>query len=157
MVWKPHVTVAAVVCRDERYLVVKEHIDGNVVINQPAGHLEPEETLVQAVQREVLEETAWSFEPRFLIGIYLLRRPEPDITYLRFCFGGDCTKFHTERSLDDDIIETSWMTIRELHDSKSSMRSPLVLRCVEDLMAGHAHPLQMLNYWPEMFDMGETS
>lgn len=146
--WKPHVTVAAVVRRDDRYLVVKERVEGNIVINQPAGHLEPEESFVQAVKREVLEEAAWIFEPRFLIGIYLLPRPEPEITYLRFCFGGDCGEFHAGRALDDSIIEASWMTRDELQNNEARLRTPLVLLCVDDFLAGHAHPLEILTHCP---------
>ncbi len=146
MVWRPNVTVAAVVPHDDRYLTVREQVQGRIMLNQPAGHLEEGETLLEAVKREVLEETAWTFEPRFLIGVYLYR--QPDVTYLRFCFGGDCREFHANRALDDGIIEASWMTRDELQDNANSLRSPLVLHCVDDFLAGHAHPLEILNHWP---------
>lgn len=155
MVWKPHVTVAAVARDNDRFLVVKERVEGSIVINQPAGHLEPGESFVDAVQREVLEETAWAFEPRFLVGVYLLPRPESEITYLRFCFGGECTTFCAERSLDKDIIEALWMTRQELFDKENQMRSPLVLKCVDDLLAGHAYSLQLLSCWPTTVNSGK--
>lgn len=146
MVWKPNVTVAAVVRHDDRYLTVRERVEGRILLNQPAGHLEEGETLIEAVKREVLEETAWTFEPRFLIGVYLYR--QPDVTYLRFCFGGDCKEFHAGRALDEDIIEASWMTRDELQDNADSLRSPLVLHCVDDFLAGRAHPIEILSHWP---------
>ncbi|MCU0934906.1 MAG: NUDIX hydrolase [Gammaproteobacteria bacterium] len=144
MVWSPRVTVAAVVERDSRYLVVEEHVDDRLAINQPAGHLEEGEGLVEAVRREVLEETGWRFEPEALVGVYLYRRSHPSRTYLRFCFCGRVTMHDAGRPLDPAIVRASWLTRAELSARESEMRSPLVLRAIDDYLGGARFPLSLL-------------
>jgi ADP-ribose pyrophosphatase YjhB (NUDIX family) len=144
--WKPNVTVAAVAVRDNRYLLVEELNDGQAVFNQPAGHLEEKETLIDAVRREVLEETAWDFTPEALTGVYLYPNPHNGITYLRFCFYGQCTHLDKKRKLDKEIIRTVWMTRNEIMTNEKRLRTPLVLRSLDDYLAGKSYPLDMLNY-----------
>lgn len=147
MIWKPNVTVAAVVERDGRFLVVEEETDAGHAFNQPAGHLEEGESLVAAVAREVLEETAYHFKPTHLVGIYLWRTPVKDRTYLRFAFGGELRGFEAERKLDDGIIAARWLTLDELKATQARHRSPLVLGCFEDLLAGKSYPLDLLAHY----------
>jgi len=132
MTWSPSVTVAAVIRRHDRYLMVEERPDGQAVINQPAGHLEFGETLVQAVQREVLEETGHRFSPSGLVGIYQWTVPESDRTYLRFCFSGEVGEPEPGHALDPDISATHWMTVAQITGGELPTRSPLVLRCLHD-------------------------
>ena len=145
MIWKPSVTVAAVIERGGRFLFVEERIDGRLVLNQPAGHLDPGESLVAACRREVLEETAHDFEPRSLVGVYRWHYAAKDVTFLRFCFAGDAGTFHKDRKLDKEIVQLHWLTLEELKARKTDHRSPLVQKCVEDHLAGHAHPLALLS------------
>jgi 8-oxo-dGTP pyrophosphatase MutT (NUDIX family) len=142
-VWRPSVTVAAVIERDGRFLVVEEMIDGRKVINQPAGHLDPGESLVAACAREVLEETAHRFEPTGLVGVYRWHYAPKDVTFLRFCFRGNVLGLE-ERKLDKGIIRTLWLTPGEIKASAAA-RSPLVSRCVEDWLAGRNYPLDLLS------------
>ncbi len=148
MRWKTNVTVAAVVQRDGRFLLVEENIQGRRVFNQPAGHLEKNESLADAVRREVLEETAWEFQPEALIGTYLYPGPQAEITYLRFCFAGSCRRHHPERALDENIIQVHWLTRAELEAKREQLRSPVVLQCVEDFLLGHRYPLAILRPHP---------
>jgi len=137
----PEITVAAVTEQDGRFLVVEERIDRRRVINQPAGHVEPGETLLEAVVREVREETAWLFMAKELIGVYLWRRPDTGRTTKRFTFAGAVTDHRPEQALDDGIITTHWLTRAELKGREPELRSPLVLRCIEDYLAGRRQPL----------------
>jgi len=130
MIWKPNVTVAAVVERDGRFLLVEEGIAGQLLVNQPAGHLEPGESLLDAVRRETREETAWEFEPDALLGIYRWRTRDGETTYLRFAFCGTVGKHNPDLPLDDTIRRTIWMSPEEI--PKHGLRSPLVLRCIDD-------------------------
>ncbi|MBI2992752.1 MAG: NUDIX hydrolase [Gammaproteobacteria bacterium] len=148
MQWTPFVTVAAVAQRGDQFLVVEEHANGGVVYNQPAGHLERDETLVEAVRREVLEETGWDFEPQAVIGVYLFTSPQPDVSYLRVCFAGHCLQHHPERPLDTGIVSAPWMSRDQLAAAESRLRSPLVLRCIDDYLAGRNYPLSMLTHLP---------
>ena len=145
MQWKPNVTVAAITEQDGRYLLVEENADGHTVFNQPAGHLEENETLINAIKREVLEETAWIFHPQFLVGIYLYPNKFTDTTYLRFCFSGYCSKQDTSRQLDTNIIRCVWLTQEEIKNYQKKLRSPLVLRCLNDYLTGKKYPLNILN------------
>jgi 8-oxo-dGTP pyrophosphatase MutT (NUDIX family) len=136
MIWKPSVTVAAVVERDGRFLLVEERIDGRLVLNQPAGHLDPGESLIEACRREVLEETAHHFEPQALIGVYRWHYAKRDVTFLRFCFCGRVTGMDAGRKLDKGIVAAPWLTAAELEARKGAHRSPLVAKCVADFLAG---------------------
>ena len=144
MRWKPNVTVAAVIEVDERFLMIEEQTEAGVVINQPAGHLEKDESLLDAVKREVLEETAWEFEPESIVGIYLYPSSHNDITYLRMCFTGTCLQHHPEQALDEGIIAAHWMTLEELNQRTEALRSPLVSQCIEDYRAGKRYSLDIL-------------
>ena len=146
MSWTLHVTVAAVIARADRYLLVEERIDDNILFNQPAGHLEPGETLVQAVQREVREETARHFEPDALVGVYQYEMSSKQRTYLRFCFCGWVGEREAGRSLDDEIVTTHWLTQAEIEERKTRLRSPMVLQCIADHQAGTRLPLDSLHY-----------
>lgn len=144
--WKPHVTVAAIAERDGRFLVVEEQVRGKRVFNNPAGHLEPGESLLDAVRRETLEETGWEFEPDAVSGIYLWKNPEVDATFLRITFHGRCLRHHPERSLDDGIVSAHWLSRAELGSERYPLRTPLVLTCIDDALAGRRYPLEMLNH-----------
>ena len=147
MVWKPNVTVAAVVQRDGKFLLVEEETDAGLAFDQPAGHLESGESLVAAVVREALEETAYHFQPTHLVGIYSWRHPTKDLTYLRFAFGGELRGWEAGRKLDDGIVAARWLTRDEVEATQARHRSPLVLRCIEDMLAGKAYPLDLLVHY----------
>ncbi len=138
---QPDITVAAVVVRDGRFLIVEERIGGRVVFNQPAGHVERGERLLQAVIRETLEETAWTFEPAALLGAYLWQPPRATRPTLRFAFIGTVTGHDPSRVLDHPVLAAHWMSRSQLEAEPARLRSPLVLRCVDDFMAGQRQPL----------------
>jgi 8-oxo-dGTP pyrophosphatase MutT (NUDIX family) len=155
-IWKPSVTVAAIIARNNagnspsdqlEFLMIEEQTADGLRINQPAGHLDPGETLQQAVIRETLEETAHDFQPTALIGTYLSRYISPkngeQVTYLRFAFCGELGQQH-ERELDHGILRTLWMTHAQLQASQERHRSPLVMQCVEDYLQGQRAPLSLL-------------
>jgi len=148
--------VAAIIERDGRYLLVEEHTPEGLRLNNPAGHLDPRESPEQAVAREALEETAHGFTPTALVGVYLSRFQRPatgeDITYLRFAFCGDLGHFDPSRPLDEGIVRTLWMTPQEVRDSTDRHRSPLVLRCIEDHLAGRRFALDLVNTDPSVTD-----
>jgi 8-oxo-dGTP pyrophosphatase MutT (NUDIX family) len=150
-VWKPSVTVAAVVERDGRFLLVEEHTEDGLRINQPAGHLDPGETLLQAVSREALEETAHPFRPSALLGVYLWRNPGParGPTYLRFAFTGELEERIAGQALDHGIVRTVWMSRQELAQHSGRWRSPLVGRCIDDYLGGQRYPLDLLYAHPD--------
>lgn len=137
-VWKPSVTVAAIVEKDGKFLIVEEHTTDGIKFNQPAGHLDAGESPADGAAREALEESKWQVEPMGLLGIYLSRytssRTGQDVTYLRFAFAAQAIREHTERELDEGIIRTLWMTPQELRACEQQHRSPLVMRCVEDFL-----------------------
>jgi 8-oxo-dGTP pyrophosphatase MutT (NUDIX family) len=139
MVWKPNVTVAAVVERNGKFLLVEEQTRDGVRLNQPAGHLEAGESIVAAVQRETLEETAYDFSPEQVIGVYRWRKPASQATYLRFTFSGSLGRRHADRQLDEGIIRTVWLSHEEILGSVARHRSPLVVRCVEDFLSGRRY------------------
>ena len=145
MIWRPSVTVAAVIEREGRFLLVEEDVYGRRVLNQPAGHLDPGESLVSACAREVLEETAHRFEPTGLIGIYRWHYAAKDVTFLRFCFRGKVQRAEPERGLDKEIVALHWLTHKELAARRAEHRSPLVQKCVEDYLAGRHFPLDVLS------------
>src|SRR3990172_5481193 len=119
MIWKPNVVVAAIVERDGRFLLVEEEADGETVLNQPAGHLDEGESLIEAVVRETLEETAWHFQPQALLGVYRWQHPTKQTTYLRFAFIGQTLHHQPERKLDDGIVRALWMTPAEIHATRA--------------------------------------
>lgn len=146
-IWKPNVTVAAVVEQGGRFLVVEEETDDGLRFNQPAGHLEKGESLAAAAAREALEETAHRFRPEFLVGVYQWPKPGSDVTYLRFAFGGSIEGFEPERRLDDGIVRAVWLSLDELRATRERHRSPLILQCCEDYLAGRRYPLDLLRHY----------
>ena len=141
MHWNPDVTVAAIVVRDGRFLMVEERIKGSLVLNQPAGHLEKGETLIDAVIRETREETAWRFAPDALVGTYLWRNADTDRTFLRFAFCGSADDHRAAQALDSGIVRAVWMSHEQLLAQPGRLRSPLVLRCLDGFLAGIRRPL----------------
>ena len=161
--WKPSVTVAAIIERrvngTSEFLLVEEHTPEGLKLNNPAGHLEPAESPEQGAVREALEETGCVFTPERLVGVYLSRFTRPatgeDVTYLRFAFGGSVGERDPARALDDGIVRTLWMSVDEIRASRERHRSPNVLRCVEDYLAGPGLPLDAVRtdasvYTPEI-------
>jgi 8-oxo-dGTP pyrophosphatase MutT (NUDIX family) len=145
MIWKPSVTVAAVVERDGRFLLVEEETGRGRLYNQPAGHLDPGESLTEAVVRETMEETAHAFKPTALLGVYQYHHPGDDVTYIRFAFAGEITAHKADRALDHGIIRAVWFTPGEVRREAPRHRSPLVLRCMDDYLAGRRYPLAALH------------
>jgi 8-oxo-dGTP pyrophosphatase MutT (NUDIX family) len=143
---KPEVTVAAVIESEGRFLVVEERISHKLVFNQPAGHVENGETLIEAVVREVREESAWLFEPTAMLGAYLWRNPANGRSTLRFAFSGTVRDHRPEQPLDRGIITTHWLSRPELVERGPRLRSPLVLRCVDDYVAGKRLPLDAVAF-----------
>jgi len=141
MEWNPEVTVAAVVMRDARFLMVEERIRGRLVLNQPAGHLEDRETLLAAAIRETREETAWRFQPHALIGTYLWRSPLDGRGFLRFAFAGEVDDHRPQQPLDKGIVRAVWLSHAELQAQVARLRSPLVMRCIDDFLLGRKQPL----------------
>ena len=144
MVWKPHATVAAIIEHDNKFLMVEELIQGKMVFNQPAGHLEPDESLLDAVIRETQEETAWQFVPEAVTGIYLWKHPDNGETYLRAALCGSCKNHDAQQPLDKEIIRSLWMSRHELLAESERLRSPMVINCIDDNLAGKRYPLDML-------------
>ena len=157
--WKPSVTVAAIIERRvggaSEFLLVEEHTPEGLKLNNPAGHLDPEESPEQGVVREVLEETACAFTPDCLVGVYLSRFQRPatgeDVTFLRFAFGGTVGAPDPTRALDTGIVRTLWMSLRELRQSRERHRSPHVLRCIEDYLDGRRYPLAAITTDPTVY------
>lgn len=148
----PRVTVSAVTQRDGKFLLVEEDVRGNIVINNPAGHLESNETLVEAVVREVTEETGCLFEPRGVTGIYLWTTPKGDRTFLRVNFYGDCLSEDDNAVLDDGILRKLWLTRAELVEMNDRLRSPMVLGCIDDYLAGKHYSLDVLTHMGQGFE-----
>ncbi len=146
--WKPNVTVAAIIERDGRFLLVEEQTAEGLRLNNPAGHLDPAESPAQACAREALEETTHLFTPTHVVGIYLSRFQRgstgEDITYLRLAYGGELGPVQAGCQLDSGILRTVWMTPEEIRASQDRHRSPLVLRCMEDHLAGRRFPLDLV-------------
>ncbi len=147
--WKPSVTVAAVIEQEGRYLLVEEHTAEGLRLNNPAGHLELAESPLEAVRREVLEETRCAFEPEAIVGIYMARFTREgageDVTYLRITYSGRVGPEEPSRSLDDGIVRTLWLTHEELVAQQARPRSEMVLRCIEDHRRGVRHPLSLVH------------
>ncbi len=145
MCWKPHATVACIIEDNGRFLFVEEYSNGQLVLNQPAGHLEDNETIIEGARREVLEETAWEVEITDLLGLYVYRPPHKQSTYHRTCFVAKPVRHHQRRSLDSDIVRTLWLSYAELQAQQHRLRSPLVLQGIEDYLAGKRFPLDFIH------------
>ncbi|MFL6550047.1 MAG: NUDIX hydrolase [Povalibacter sp.] len=141
---RPDLTVAAIVERDGQFLFVEERVGNAMVFNQPAGHVERGEELITAVIRETLEETAWTFRPEALVGIYLWEQPERHRSFLRFAFSGPVTSHDATRRLDRGIERAVWMNRAQLVTRSSRLRSPMVMRCVDDYLQGRRFPLDIV-------------
>mgnify|MGYP001627395630 FL=1 len=157
--WRPSVTVAAVIERDGRFLMIEEETSEGLRINNPAGHLDPGETPAEGCAREAMEETAWHFRPTHLLGVYISRFQRSttgeDITYLRFAFTGELGEEVPGRALDHGIVRTLWMTPEELRATAERHRSPLVLRCLDDYLAGVRLPLSAVYCDPSIRGPGQ--
>lgn len=140
----PHITVATIVERAGKFLMVKENSQGGLVYNQPAGHVEVKESLFDAAIRETLEETAWRVNLEQLLGIYQYTSPDNGITYIRHCFIAKAIEPRIERDLDEDIVEALWLSLEELQQRESQMRSPLVLQVIRDYLKGISYPLSLI-------------
>ena len=155
--WKPSVTVAAIIVQDGRFLLIEEHTPEGLRLNNPAGHLDPGESIVDGCTREALEETAHVFTPEALVGVYLSRFQRPqahdetqDITYLRFAFCGSVGEVQAGRALDTGIVRTLWLTPDEIRTSADRHRSPLVVQCMEDYLRGQRYPLSLIHTHPSV-------
>ncbi|MCK4842009.1 MAG: NUDIX hydrolase [Methylococcales bacterium] len=152
MVWKPHVTVAAVIENKNKFLLVEEQINNGIAFNQPAGHLEEGENMITAVKREVNEETAWKFEAESIIAIQLWRKTPDSPSFLRVCFSGFVHSFNADQALDDDIITTHWLTREQVANKNEQLRSPLVLKSIDQYLTGLRHPLSLLKSYIDYTD-----
>lgn len=146
MTFKPDVTVAAIIEREGRFLLVEEHIGQRLVLNQPAGHLEDGESLIEAVIRETLEESAWHFVPQSLVGLYLWKQPENGRSFLRVAVAGVVTHHESHRQLDRGIERTLWLPRDQIVAKSARLRSPMVLRCIDDYLGGVRHSLDVLQH-----------
>lgn len=149
--WQPDVTVATIVVDGGRLLVVEESVGGRLVLNQPAGHLEPDESLLEAALRETLEETGWHVRLTAFVGAYQWKAPDNGDGsggrhYLRFAFAAEPVRHDPARPLDDGILRAVWMTPSQLHAARDRHRSPLVWRAAADFLAGHRHPLELVQH-----------
>ena len=144
MIWKPHTTVAAIIERDNKFLMVEEVVHSERVFNQPAGHLDADESLIDAVIRETREESAWQFIPEAITGIYLWKHPGNGESFLRVAFCGSCQNHDPAQELDDGILHAVWKSRDELIQLEHRLRSPMVINCIDDYLAGNRYPLNML-------------
>lgn len=142
--WKPNVVVAAIAERDGRFLLVEEEAEGKLVLNQPAGHLDEGESLIDAVVRETMEETAWHFEPQSLLSVYRWTHPAKGLTYIRFAFAGRALREEVGRQLDHGIARALWLTREEIRAERARHRSPLLEMCIDDYLSGKRYPLDVL-------------
>ncbi len=145
MRWTPHATVATIVEDQGRFLLVEEFSNGKLVLNQPAGHLEANERFIDAARRETLEETGWQVEPEHVLGVYVYYAPANGVTYHRTCFTARAISQDKERPLDDGIVRALWLSRDEVAARRSQLRSELVLRCIDDYLAGIRYPLGLIH------------
>lgn len=143
-VWRPRVTVATIVCREDRFLLVEENIRGELVLNQPAGHLEQNESLLDAAVRETLEETGWTVELSGFVGAYQWNTPDGSAEYLRLAFAARPVRHDAQRTLDDGIVRALWLTREEIAAQASRHRNPMVLGNIDDWLAGKCYPLDAI-------------
>ena len=141
---RPDLTVAAVIERNGQFLLVEERIGQSMVFNQPAGHVERGEHLVTAVVREALDEPAWPFHPEDLVGVYFWDVPEKQKSFMRFTFSGHVSEHDSRRRLDRGIQRTVWLTLEQIRAQTPRLRSPMVLRCIEDYLGGRRYPLDVV-------------
>lgn len=155
--WKPSVTVAAIIEQAGRFLLVEELTPEGIKLNNPAGHLDPGESLIEGCARETLEETTHLFRPTALVGIYQARMQRAstgeDVTYLRFAFCGELGEQQAGRQLDTGILRTIWLSPEEVRASSAQHRSPMVLRCMEDYLRGQRHPVDLIHTDPNVFGL----
>lgn len=149
MTWSPHVVVACIVEREGRFLLVEEKVNGKLVLNQPAGHWEEHETLIEGAIREGKEETGWDLEPTHVLGIYHFQPPELDYGFLRIAFIARAVQYHPQHRLDEGIERAVWMSYEEILRERHRHRSPSLLRCVEDYRKGQRFPLSMIAHLPQ--------
>ena len=149
MIWTPHATVATIVEKDGKFLFVDEIADGQRVLNQPAGHVDEREPILQAALRETLEETGWEVEITHLVGIYTYTAPHNQVTYYRFCYAASPVREVPGAELDQDIIGPVWLSPEELAGRPGEWRSPLVMKCLQDYLAGHRFPLDLVYEHPQ--------
>ncbi|MBQ0831421.1 NUDIX hydrolase [Marinobacter sp.] len=144
MTWTPHATVAVVVeDAHGRFLMVEERSSGRIVFNQPAGHVEEDEAILDAVKREALEETGWDVEPEHFLGLYTYKAPANGVTYYRFCFIGKARE-HITDELDTGIIAAHWLSLEDIRQLGDKLRSPLVVKSIEDYRSGRCYPLDVI-------------
>lgn len=149
MIWKPNVTVAAIIEQNGKYLLVEEEPEAGsgFFLNQPAGHLDPGESIIHGAIRETLEETAYTFVPEYLLGIYQWHSQRVDTTYLRFAFYGHVTQHDPERTLDSGILRAAWFSLDEINQMNHRHRSPLVMQCIQDHIAGKQYSMELLTHY----------
>jgi len=144
MDWQAHVTVATVVEDNGKFLLVEEFDNGQLVFNQPAGHLDPNESLIEAAKRETLEETGWTVDIQGIVGVGLYTAPSNGVTYFRTAFFAQPVAHDAARKLDEGIVRAVWLTLDEIRAESARMRSPLVPQVIEQYLAGHRYPLSMI-------------
>ena len=145
MDWQPHITVAAIIERDGKFLLVEEMVEGHAVFNQPAGHLEANESLLDAVQRETLEETGWEFIPDAVVGIYKWQHPHKNETFIRFAFCGKSSDAPVSSKLDEGIIQAHWYSADEIFAlPETKLRSTMVTHCLQDYLNGKRFDLNFI-------------
>jgi len=149
MIWTPHATVATIVEKDGKFLFVEEIADGQRVLNQPAGHVDEREPILQAALRETLEETGWEVEITELVGIYTYTAPHNQVTYYRFCYAANPVRAVPGAELDQDIIGPVWLSPEELLARKDQWRSPLIMKCLQDYLNGRRFPLDLVYEHPQ--------
>ncbi|PTU31931.1 NUDIX hydrolase [Stenotrophobium rhamnosiphilum] len=150
MTWSAHVVVACVVEHDGKFLIVEEDVAGARCFNQPAGHWEAGETLIEAARREALEETGWDVEPTDFLGIYEFKPAELEYTFLRIAFVAKAIKHHPERALDDGIAAAHWLTRDEVLARNNQHRGPAVMRCIDDYLSGQRYPLSLIAHLKDL-------
>ena len=146
MTFQPDLTVAAVIERNGQFLLIEERVGNRLVFNQPAGHVERDESLIDAAIRETLEESAWTFQPEALVGIYQWDQPEKQRSFLRFTFCGQVSSHDPHRPLDRGIKRTMWMDRNQVLAHSARLRSPMVLRCIDDYLTGRRYPLDLIQH-----------
>ncbi|MBA4142338.1 MAG: NUDIX hydrolase [Nitrosospira sp.] len=146
MIWKPNVTVAAVVEQEGKYLLVEEQTCNGILFNQPAGHLEPDESIIQGAIRETLEETGYTFAPEWLLGVYRWHSRVENVTFIRFAFTGSVIDHDPSLALDAGILRAGWFGVDEIRETAYCHRSPLVMKCIDDHLAEKRYPLDILSH-----------